>query len=338
MSRIKEMLQESFSRWSDHEAFRLGAALTFYTILSLSPLLVLMVGVAALVFGADAARQAIMEQAQAVIGAEGAQTIATAMDEARQPGAAGIAGLLSLGVLLFSASGVFMELRSALNKVWDVAEEKTTGAKAWIKDRLFSVGMALALGFLLLVFLVVSTVLSVLTGVLEQWLPLPGPAMYAIGVAIALTGVALVFALIFKYVPKIDIGFRQVLPGAFFTAVLFEIGRLGLSYYLGSAAVGSAYGAAGSLVVVLVWLFYASLIFYFGAEFTRVWAERHGWRRQRAEAPARAEEPERERSPGARDSEAQPQLRPAPAAGRRGLALTAGALAAMAMMAFRRRG
>ena len=281
MRRIKELLQETFSRWNAHEAPRLGAALTFYAILSLSPLLVLSVMIAGLVFGEDAARQHIMQQAQALMGADGAKTMAEAMREARQPGLASVAGLLSLAVLLFSASGVFVELRSALNKVWEVSPEKTSGMWEWIKDRFFSAGLVLALGFLLLVLLLVSTALAVTAAAFERLLPLPEPLTYAFSALISLAGVASIFALIFKHVPEIEIGWRRVLPGALFTAVLFEIGRFAIGLYLGTAAVGSTYGAAGSLVVVIVWLYYASQIFYFGAEFTRAWAERKGWRPER---------------------------------------------------------
>lgn len=347
MRKIKELLQETFSRWSAHEAPRLAAALTFYAILSLSPLLVLAVMIAGFVFGQEAARQQIMEQAQGLIGAEGASTVGTAMQSARQPRAASIAGLLSLAVLLFSASGVFVELRSALNKVWDVAPEKSTGMWEWIKDRFFSAGLVLALGFLLLVLLLVSTALAALTGVIQRYIPLPTPVMYLISIAISLGGVTFIFAAIFKYVPEIDVQWRRLLPGALFTAVLFEIGRFAIGLYLGTAAVGSAYGAAGSLVVFLVWLFYASLIFYFGAEFTRVWAERKGWRPERAAERERAvalqptEKPGRTRegapSPAVARGAAPERLEPAPEAGRSGLALAAGALAAMAMLFYRKR-
>lgn len=324
MRRIKELIQETFSRWNAHEAPRLGAALTFYTILSLSPLLVMAVAIAALVFGADGARQQIMHQAQSLIGKEGADTVASAMQNAQQPHAASLAGLVSIATLLFGASGVFVELRSALNKVWDVKPSETSGVMAWIKDRFFSIGMVLALGFLLLVSLLASAVLAALANWFTGLLPMPEAVMQAISIAIGLAGTTLIFSLIFRYVPQTDMEWRRILPGAFFTAILFELGRFAIGMYLGQAAVGSAYGAAGSMVVVIVWLYYSSQIFYFGAELTRGWAERHGWQPAAAAAP----EPEPER-----------RIEPAPfhPAGPRGLALAAGALAAMAMMIFRRR-
>lgn len=333
MKRFVEMLKETFSRWSDDESPRLGAALAFYTILSLSPLLVLAVGIAALVFGAGTAQQAIMEQAEAAIGAEGAKTVATAMQSARQPAAASIAGILSLVVLLFGASGVFVELRAGLNKVWDVPPAATSGIGAWIKDRLVSMGMVLGIGILLLVFLAVSTALAVVARAVPQAVPIPGALMQVLAIVVGLAGFALVFAVVFRYVPQTDIQWRLVWPGALFAAVLFEIGRLALGIYLRTAAVGSAYGAAGSLVVVIVWLYYTSQIFYFGAEFTRVWAGHHGW--QPEQQPAAEEAVEEPVPVPARPPAAEPSGRPAPQPVWSRV-LAAGALAAVALRFLRR--
>jgi membrane protein len=170
--------------------------------------------------------------------------------------------------LLFGASGVFGELRSALNKMWDVKPESEGGVWRTIKQHFFSFGMVLAVGFLLLVSLVISAALAALGKFFDGFLPLPEFALSAINFVVSLVGTAVLFALIFRYVPETKIAWKDVWIGATVTALLFTIGEFLVGLYLGKAAVGSAYGAAGSLVVVIVWVYYSAMIFLFGAEFT----------------------------------------------------------------------
>ncbi len=285
-----QLLQATLTKWSAHNAPRLGAALAYYTLLSIAPLLILIVAICGLVFDRNTAESQLVDQVRAVAGYATAKTLKSLIDNARHTGTGVFATIIALVTLFFGASGVFMELRDSLNIIWDAPPNRSSGWRGMVGQRLASFGMVLALGFLLLVSLALSTVLTATEKVFRGYLPV-GTAVWSevTNFVILLVAVSILFALIFKFVPDVPIAWRDVTIGAIATAVLFDIGKALLALYLGTAAVGSTYGAAGSLVAFVVWVYYSAQIFFFGAEFTRVyadalgsWAHRHARRKQMA--------------------------------------------------------
>lgn len=264
------MLKRTFSEWNRHEARRLGAALAFYALLSLAPLVILAIAVFALIFGHSEARQDLLTAVENTIGHQGSQVVNGMITHAQKHGSRTFASFIGVITLLFGASAVFNELRSALDKIWDVRPESTPGIWGAIKQRFFAFGMVLAIGFLLLVSVLISTTLAALGKLASRSLPMPPSTMSAINFMASLIAVAVLFALVFRYVPGTRIAWKNIWIGAIITALLFTIGQFLIGLYLGKVAVGSAYGAAGSLVAVIVWVYYSSMIFLFGAEFTRV--------------------------------------------------------------------
>jgi membrane protein len=271
-------LKQTFGAWNDHEAPRLGAALSFYTMLALAPLVILAIAIASVLFGHAAAQNEIIRQVQDIMGAEGAKAVETVIAHGQRPTGV-FASVVGVITLLVGASGAFSELQSALNKIWEVQPQIGSGVVSvvtLIKSRLFSFGMVLAVGFLLLVSLVITAGLAAVGKFFGEILPMPEPLMHTVNFAVSFAGISALFALIFKYVPEARIKWKDVWEGAIATALLFTIGKSLIGLYLGKAAVGSAYGAAGSLIVVIVWVYYSAMIFFFGAEFAHVRAtERH---------------------------------------------------------------
>jgi membrane protein len=270
---LLQILRTTFASWNRHEAPRLGAALAFYTILSLSPLVIIVVALAGLIFSRSTAQAHILSQVQGMIGPDGGRAVESMLANAQRP-AAGILGtIVGLISLLFGASGVFTELRSALNLIWEVTPEKTSGVVGLLRERFFSFGMVLSIGFLLLVSLVVSTVLAAIGKFFGGLLPVPSPVVAVLNFFLSYLGVAVLFGLIFRLVPEAKVRWRNVWLGALVTALFFSIGKTLIGMYLGKSSVGSAYGAAGSVIVVIVWVYYSAQIFFFGAEFTHAYAE-----------------------------------------------------------------
>jgi len=272
LSTLWPTVRRTFSEWNDHEAPRLAAALSFYTILSLAPLVILVIAVVALAFGRSSAQDQILSQVQGMIGQDGATAVKTMIEHADKPASGMLASVVGLITLLFGASGVFGELRSALNKIWGAKPEGASGILGMIKQRFFSFGMVLAIGFLLLVSLILSAGLAAASKFFGGLLPIPKVILSAMNLLVSFGAISVLFALIFKYVPETKIAWKDVWTGAIGSAFLFTLGKFLIGIYLGKAAVGSAYGAAGSLIVVIVWVYYSSMIFFFGAEFTHVLA------------------------------------------------------------------
>jgi membrane protein len=274
------LLTDTFAEWQRHKAPRLGAALAFYTALSLAPLLIIAVSVAGLFFGEQAARGQVYWQIQDLIGRQGAQAIQAALQAARQPARSIPATIFGFLTLLFGASAVVAELRGSLNTMWDVPEPETGGMlrRIWtiVKEQFLSFALVLGIGFLLLVSLILNAWLAAIGSIFVGNLAIPEPIAQLVNSILSFVVTIVLFALIYKIIPDLDLEWRDVFLGATVTALLFTLGRVLIGMYLGKAAVVSAYGAAGSIVVVLIWVYYSAQVFFFGAAFTRVFAERYG--------------------------------------------------------------
>jgi membrane protein len=279
MKALRELISATFSHWSDINAPRLGAALAFYTMLSLAPLLVTSVGIAGLVFEKAAAEGKVLAQLQQLIGSEGGKAIQSLLLHAGRTSSGLIATIIGIFLLLFGASGVFGELRDSLNLVWGI-RSSASGLKGMLRYRFFSFAMVLGIGFLLLVSLLFSAVIAAAGKYLSSFMPLPEGSLHLLNFAFSFVSVTVLFGLLYIFVPDARIEWQDVWIGAAVTAALFSAGKFLIGLYLGKASVGSAYGAAGSLVVFLVWVYYSAQIFFFGAAFTRVFAESHGSRAQ----------------------------------------------------------
>jgi membrane protein len=270
------LVKDSVTSLIDDKGPRLAAALAFYTLLSLSPLVVIAVAIAGLAFGEEAARGQIAAELSGVVGAHGASVIETLVQNAERPEAGVASSIIGLVVLLFGASGVFGELQDALNTIWRVEPKPGLGLRGLIRERLFSFAMVMGVAFLLLVSLVVSAVLAAAGKYLSGHLPGGDLVWNLLNGAISLVVIAGLFAATFKTVPSAHIAWRDVWIGAAVTALLFTLGKFAIGLYLGRSSVSSTYGAAGSLVALIVWVYYSAIILFFGAAFTRVYAERFG--------------------------------------------------------------
>lgn len=273
MRALPRMLLDAAKDWMDDKAPRLAAALSYYTAFSLPPLLVALVGIAGVVFGADAVSRRIVSQISGLIGPESAQLLGDAISEARRTTGTGWAVAIGLIVLLFGASGVFGQLQEALNTIWEVQPKPGKGLWGLIQKRLLSFAAVLGAGFLLLVSLAVSAGIGALVELAGniEWLT---PFLGVLDLIVSLMVITVLFASIFMYLPDVHIKWRDVWVGALITAGLFVVGKFAIGLYLGTSDVGSAYGVAGSLIIILVWIYYSSLIVFFGAEFTQVWSNR----------------------------------------------------------------
>ena len=275
-----DLVKETAVKWSDNNAPRLGASLAFYTLLSLAPLVILVVAICGLFLSRTTAEQDLLGQARQLVGYSGADTLRAMVDNAGHGSSGIIASTIAIITLIFGASGVFVELRDSLNTIWDV-KLTSGGVKTFVVRRLVTFGMVLALGFLLLVSLLISAVIGIVEHYFMRFLPV-GTALVGevSNVILSLAAITILFALIFKFVPDAPIDWRDVGIGALVTALLFTVGRGVLALYFATAGVGSTYGAAGSLVALVVWVYYSAQIFFFGAIFTRVYADRYGSRRR----------------------------------------------------------
>lgn len=265
---IWELLKQTALAWNRHEATRLGASLAFYTVLSLAPLVILTIATASLFIDVSTARHDVMQQFRELLGPAGAEAVGNLISHSKDLKAGSIASILGIGTLLFGASQVFSELQAALNKIWEADAARTSGMLAIVRQRFLSFGLVLAIGLLLLVSLILSAGLSALGTLMNSALPLPEWLLHVFDLLVTIAGTSGLFALIFQYIPQADTDWRHSWIGGLVTAGLFSLGKTLIGIYLGKAGVGSSYGAAGSLVVVVAWVYYSSQIFFFGAEFT----------------------------------------------------------------------
>ncbi len=270
------LLQQTFKAWNEDKASRLAAALAYYTVFSLTPLITITLAIVGVAFGEDAARGEIVAQIQGLVGRQSAEAIETAIANVSQDAHPGITSLVNIGVLLFAASGVFAELQGALNTIWEVAPKPGKEIRLFIRQRLLAFLMVVTIGFLLLASLMLNTFLVAVSHLFINFLPggdVPWQLFNTVGSFILFT---FLFGLIYKYLPQAKIAWSDVWIGALMTATLFSIGKFALGLYLGHNSFGSAFGAAGSLVFVVAWVFYSAQILFFGAEFTHAYARQYG--------------------------------------------------------------
>lgn len=334
MGRVLEVAKQTFREFGEDKAPRLGAALAYYTIFSIGPLLLIAVALAGLVLGQEAAQGRVSAELDKVFGSTTAESVEQMIQAAAKPRAGTIATIIGIVTLLFGATGVVTQLKDALNTIWNVEEKRSEGIGGLVKDRLLSMAMVLGVGFLLLVTLVFDAMISAMGAYFEQYVG--GEAlMQAVQLAISLALVTLLFAAIFRFLPDLRVAWHDVWLGALFTATLFVIGKFALGLYLGKAAIGSSYGAAGSLVILLVWVYWSAQILFLGAEFTQVYARTLGSMKgdtSKREARAMASRPEDR--PPARQAAPTPATVPALAGKRRGgglLKLAGGGVAGLVL-------
>ena len=292
---VFRLMKEAVSAWIADYAPSMGAALSYYTLFSIAPLLLIVVSVAGLVFGEEAARGEIFGQLRGMMGDEGAMALQGMLESVNRPEAGIIGTITGVVLLLVGATTVFGELQDSLDRIFRAPEaEKGGGLWGLIRTRLLSFGMILGIGFLLIVSLVLSAALAALA---KWWSPIFGGWTILAGIFNQLVSfglITLAFAMIYKFMPRVELAWHDVWIGAIATSIMFAIGKYLIGLYIGRAGVSSGFGAAGSLAVVMVWVYYSGQIFLLGAEFTRLYALEHGSRRN-----VREEEGGRETAPAA---------------------------------------
>ena len=272
-----ELLKQTFKEWSEDKVPVLASSLAYYTIFSLAPLLIIVIGVLSLFFSQGQAQEQLVAQLQGLFGADVADTISTMISERSQEGGNVLATVVGFVILLVGATGVFVQLQNALNEIWEVEPDpEASGIWHLVRVRLLSLGIVLVIGFLLLVSLVLSAALAALDGALRGVLPGAEWLWQILNIVLSLAVISAVFALMFKFVPDAQVRWRDVWIGGAVTGLLFVIGKFLIGLYLGNSGVASSYGAAGSLIVLLLWVFYSAQIVLFGGEFTQVYAKRYG--------------------------------------------------------------
>lgn len=294
MGKYIQVLKETFREFGEDKAPRLGAALAYYTIFSIGPLLLIAVAMAGIFFGKEAAQGRISGELGKVFGSEMAKSLEQMVQAAAKPKSGMIATIVGVITLMLGASGVFGQLKDALNTIWNVEKKKAAGIMGFVKERFLSMAMVLGIGFLLLITLVLDTAISAMGGYVERFVG--GEAVAnLLSLAVSFVVAIVLFAAIFRILPDLKIAWHDVWFGAILTALLFVVGKWGLGIYLGKAAPGSAYGAAGSLVILLIWVYWSAQILFLGAEFTQVYARRFGSLKgdtSKQQARAQAQRPE----------------------------------------------
>lgn len=288
-----QLLKQTFAQFSGDRCSRMAAALAYYTVFSLAPLLVLIITICSFIWNPDDIRGLLESEIQQVVGQDGAEQVKTMLGHATQQGKGVMASVLSGVMLLVGATGLVAQLQSALNDTWEVKPDpEASGIKTFLVKRLLSLGMICGIAFLLLVSLMATAVLSAAGDTIAGFLPesWSGALLQSINVGVSLLVIGLMFAAMFKFLPDAEIKWSDVGVGAAVTAVLFVAGKYGLGAYLGSKNTDSAYGAAGSLALILIWVYYSSMIFLFGAELTQVWAKQRGSGVRPAEGAVKVEE------------------------------------------------
>ena len=274
--RVYRVLIDSGEAWIAHRGASKGAALAFYTLFSMTPILILAIAVAGYFFGAEAAQGEIIAQLQGLVGPNGAQAIQAVLAAARDPASGLVAAFVSGVLLLVGATSVFTELKNSLDDLWGIEQPRQSGIMTLLRTRILSFGIILVLAFLLLISLIVSAALSVLARYAGDVWSSSAPALVTLSSFISFSVIACLFAVIYKMLPNVKLAWRDVWTGALVTASLFSLGKYVIGLYLGNSAVASGFGAAGSVIALLLWVYYSAQIFFLGAEFTRQYALRFG--------------------------------------------------------------
>jgi membrane protein len=270
---MRAVFREAGLAWYRHNASRLGAALAYYGVLSLAPTLILVVAISGAVFGPEAVRGEIYWQVRDIAGSQIASAVQGLLKSAYAPRAGFLAGVLGFAAIVFGASGLFVELRDTLNSIWNVPVQSRTGAWQLVRERFLAFAMVVGTGCLLTLSLAFTALVQARSAYSHGYLMLPAPVIESANFVVSLAVTTILFALIYRIIPEVRVDWRDVGVGSLLTALLFSASKLLIGVYLGRAGVGSAYGAAGSLVVLLVWVYYSAQIFLFGAEFTYAWAQ-----------------------------------------------------------------
>lgn len=270
------LLKTTSAEWINDNVPRMGAALAYYSIFSLAPLLVIAIAISGLAFGMKAAQGEIVSEIQGLIGADGAWAIQTMIQSAHKPARGAVATILGILLLFVGATGVFTEMRDDLNIIWHVKPEPSFRVWNVVRSRLLGCGMTLVIGFLLLISLLLSAFITALATYVGALLPVPPLLLALADFVVSFLSITVLFAMIFKILPNTPIAWTDVSVGAILTSLFFTLGKFGVGFYIVKIALVSAYGATGSLVIVVAWLYYSALILYFGAEFTRVYASNFG--------------------------------------------------------------
>jgi membrane protein len=279
MPKIKaffSLFWDAYNDWNDDNAWRMGAALAYFAIFSLAPLLLIIIVIASFVFGRAAAQGQIVSQIQGLIGPVGANAIQTMIANASQSHSTTWATIFGVVMLIFGASGVFVQIRGSLDTIFRVKEKPLGTIRAYIKDRLISFGMILVIAFLLLISLVLSVAISGFSSYISNLILGLRGILRIVDFVVSFVVITALFALMFKYLPDIKIKWRYIWVGSALTSLLFTVGKYLIGLYLGTSGASSIFGAASSLVIILLWAFYSSLIFLYGAEFTKCYSERFG--------------------------------------------------------------
>jgi membrane protein len=273
------MLKETFKEWQDDDALQLGASLSYYTIFSIAPLLLIVIAVAGLIYGREAVQGQLVGELRGLVGEQGGEAIQTMVANAGLHGSGGVlATVIGVLTILFGATGLFVALQDSLNRIWEVKAKPGQGLKGFIMNRFISFGMILGIGFLLLVSLVLSAAMAALGTWATGLMPGAEVLVKILTFVVAFAVETLLFAMIFKVLPDVKIAWRDVWIGAAVTALLFTLGKFLIGLYIAHSSVASTFGAAGSVVILLLWVYYSSQILFLGAEFTQVYASRYGSR------------------------------------------------------------
>ncbi|MEO6694765.1 MAG: YihY/virulence factor BrkB family protein, partial [Ignavibacteria bacterium] len=271
---VRKLLYETFDQFIDDKGFKMAAALSYYAAFSLGPLLMIVISIAGVFFGEDAARGEISKQITYLVGKDGADMIQTIIKGASNIATGIFAGIVSIIFLVFGAVGVFIELQESLNIIWGVESRPGRGIWGFLKNRLISLSMVIATGFLLMVSLIINSMIYLVYNYFGEYLSSVLPASEVVNLITSFIVITLLFALIFKYLPDVLISWRYVWFGAVITSLLFSIGKYFIGLYLGNSSYSSTYGAAASIVILFIWIYYSGLILFFGAEFTQVYRKR----------------------------------------------------------------
>jgi membrane protein len=273
---LGNIFKTAFIGWDRDNVPRLGAALAYYTLFALAPLLIIAIAVAGIAFGAEAARGEVVSQIDSLIGKNGAQAVQSLLEQAQQPTRSIPATILGVITFFLGATGAFAQLQGAINTVWHIQSPGRGAIRGFIRQRLLSFGMVVGIGFLLLVSLLLSALLAALGRYLNSRLPGGEVLWQGVNVIVSFGFITLLFAMIYKVLPDITLAWRDVWAGAVITAFFFTLGKFLIGLYLGRASIGSSYGAAGSVIIIMLWVYYSSQIMLFGAEVTHAYVQLFG--------------------------------------------------------------